>query len=633
MGALLVLAQLGCSGNGGSADTPAPGPCEAQEVAVARRELLDAVGLPGRRPAPPAIERGATRSAQGFTMTAVRWAHGEVDGDFVHGLWLEPDPLPAGPLPLLVNVHGHWEAGVEADEVLYRSQLFAGQGWAVLAVASRGREQGDAPVPAWRAAHFADGLYGEARVRRSGKTPLGWAVVAAWGGIDAALAGRFSEARIDREAVAVSGFSGGAEQAAVVAATDPRVDGVVLGSFEYGFGSDDGNAACSCGALAGGHDPARRSRWLASAACRPGAPPTPRAVLAWDGQPDLGTSDGLAALGAEVRPTGGFHGINHPMAAWSWAFLERRLRGAVISPEQEDAARIGATSAWFPVDPELRLAWSSGQPGPGLVEQGRAPWKGPGAIRPEVVRRLLGLGEDQVPPGQGWAGLGDRLLEVHPPRGVADGRGWVVVAASTPARDPEDPLRYDDPEVLGMVPAATRHLDPSASFAVVWPRTSGGASLDERVSRQAIERGGAPLGLAVEDALDAADRLAARPDTSPDRIGFVGLGAGGPVALWAALLRGGDSPVLVIDGPATLWWDGPREGDESLVRPWPVWLHAPIPQGASLDPWLAASALGDRVRWAAPRGGDGRPWQGRQPPGRVVEDPREVLGPQQVSSP
>jgi hypothetical protein len=178
-----------------------------------------------------------------------------------------------------------------------------------------------------------------------------------------------------------------------------------------------------------------------------------------------------------------------------------------------------------------------------------------------------------------------------------------------------------------MVPAALRHLDETSSFALLWPRTSGGATLDQRLSRHAFEQGFAPLGIAVQDALAAAERLAARPDTEPDRIGFIGLGAGAPVAMWAALLRGGEAPVVVIDGPATLWWDGPREGEQATLRPWPVWLLSPIPQGASLDPWLAARALGDRIRWVAPRAGDGRPWQGPTLPGRLFEDPREAIGP------
>lgn len=626
VGLVAPVSMSGCSG-GDESEEVAVGPCEAADLAEARRALIDAVGLPARRPPPPKVERGDTRQGQGFSMTAVRWAHGEVEGDFAHGLWLEPEPPRAGPLPLLVNVHGHWEAGVEADEVLYRSQLFARQGWAVLSVASRGREQGDAAVPGWRAAHFADGLYGELRGRRAGRTPLGWNVVAAWGGIDAALAGRFSDAVIERDALAVMGFSGGAEQAVVVATTDPRVDGAVIGSYEYGFGSDDGNAACSCGALAGGHEPERRALWLATAACRPGAPPVPRATLAWDGQPHLEQSDRLARLGAEVRPTGGFHGINHPMAAHSWGFLEARLLGAVVTPAQEDAARVGAREAWLPVDPSLRIPWGEGQPGPGLREQGPPPWRGPGTMRAEVVRPLLGLVGD-VDPGEGWPALGDHLLELHPPRGRSDGRGWVVVAAKTPARNAAEPERYDDPEVLGMVPAAVRHLDPDASFAVLWPRTSGGSALDQRLSRQAIERGQAPLGIAVADALGAADRLAARPDTEPDRVGFIGLGAGAPAAMWAAALRGGEAPVVVIDGPVTLWWDGPRQGEQAPLRPWPGWLLAPIPQGVSLDPWLAAGALGDRLRWVAPRGGDGLPWQGRAPPGRILDDPRQALIPE-----
>ncbi len=624
--ALLVL-LVSCGGGGGEEPTPvaASGPtCDSEEIREARQALMEAAGLPARRPPPPEVELLEKQAGpnRGYSITAVRWTHGEVPGDRVHGLLTLPDPPPDRPLPLLVNVHGHWEAGVEAGEVLFRSELFALRGWAVLSVSTRGAELGDEPVPPWRAAHFSDGLYGEMRGRRTGRTPLGWNVVAAWGGIDAALAGRLGPS-IDREQVAISGFSGGVEQAVAVATTDPRIGGVVIGSFEYAFGSQDGAAGCSCGTVPGGHDPERRARWLSLAACRPGAPPRPRATLAWDGQPQTGLASGLSSLGATVRGTDGEHGINRPMSAASWSFLEAHLRGGAVPAGEEDAAREAAAQAWDHFSPSLRSKLHPDSAPPGVHEQGADPTRAGIEVAPERARTLLrlndGAWDEQV-------ALAERRLDVTPAIGSADGRGWVVVVADTPDRATAEPFDYIEPGLDGQPVETLSSMDRSASVAVVRPRTSGGQVRDERLARWAAERGLAPLGIAVEDALAAAEALAARPEVDRAKIGWVGVGAGAPVAAWAAALGGGASPVVLVDAPVTLWAPGPTSSDEQVdLRPWPLWLFAPIRQGVALDPWMAAANLGDRARWVSPRGGDGQPTDGPLPAGRSHPDVASAL--------
>lgn len=600
-------------------------PCDDAGLRDERADFIDRVGLSAARPRPPAIERLRTEVGEGFTLTFVQWPHPEVEGDVVRGLWLEPDPLPATPLPLLVNLPGHWEAGVEADEVLFRSELFARRGWAVLSIATRGTELGDAPVPLRRAAHFSDGVYGEMRGRRTGWTPLAGNVVAAQAGMEAALSSRFSSALIERDQLAVAGFSGGAELATITAMTDPRVVAVVLGSYEYAFGSHDGTSACSCGAVPGGWSEETRTRWLGQAACRPGAPPRARPTLAWDGQPDKGHSAALASMGATVRTTPGqLHGINHPMAAASWSFLELHVRGRAADAAAEDMARAATSDGWLPIDPAWRPALPEGMPVPGFAEQGKPPWKAPLGIGSAAAAQLLGVADGADPglvDGERWVGTGDKHLVMHPPLGGGDGTAWVVVAAKGPDRSTPDPYDSIDPSVDGLpVVAGVRAQVPQGQVAMLWPRTSGDRLMGERLARWGAERERAPLGIAVRDALDAAAELAARPGVDADRIGFIGVGAGGPAAAWAAAIRGGDAPVVLIDAPVTLWWDGPHPEDEFIdVRPWPVWLLQPIAQGVALDPWMAADALGSRVKWVNPRGGDGKPWAGKKPPGKVVE--------------
>ncbi|MBN95319.1 MAG: hypothetical protein CL928_14835, partial [Deltaproteobacteria bacterium] len=162
--------------------------------------------------------------------------------------------------------------------------------------------------------------------------------------------------------------------------------------------------------------------------------------------------------------------------------------------------------------------------------------------------------------------------------------------------------------------------------------------LDQRVSRWAIETGRPPLGVAVQDVLDARSQLRQSLKVDPAGIGFVGIGAGALPALWAAVLVGEGGPVVLVDAPVTLYWDGPKptgEGDSSVVArdpaalqaPWPAWLMPSVAGGAALDPWLAARTLGDRVRWLRPRGGDGQLWTEHLPMGAVMDADKELFLP------
>ena len=628
----LVLGGCTCAGNPENTPESISGWCGSEGATAALEEVTKAAGLQTwRGDWKESVELGSSQSGSGFVVRAVRWGHPWAD-DRAMGLWFEPDPRPEGPLPLLVNVHGHWEAGVEADEVLFRSELFARQGWAVLSVASRGAELGDADVPQWRAGHFEEGLYGEMRERRTGRSPLAWNVEAATRGLDLALEGKFSQGPIDRDRVGLIGISGGAEVASLLAANEPRVGALVLGSFEYAFGSQQGGSSCSCGSLEGGGDVAKTAAWLALGACRVAPESSLRPVLVWDGQPKAGQADVLSGLGDEVdvRRREGVHGFSHAMAASSWAFLEAQLRGTSPSAHDEDRVRVQVESSWLPIDPALRMEWPDGLPGVGLTGQGRPPWDQPFSVTVARAREGLSLGSAEEPrdPGVDWVGtLPVDAIEVLRPANP-DGRAWVVVAGAGPA--PEGPPEFSASGApLG---AFSRDrigdVDPTAAFGILQSRATADPSQDSSLTRWGVERGDPPLGLAVHDALTAADRLAALPEVDPKRVGFVGIGAGGPAALWAARIRGGETPVLLSDAPVTLWWDGPRSGTPGPVRPWPTWLLAAGPGGALLDPWMAAQGLAGRVRWLHPRDGAGRAWpSGQELPGRTVEAAAEGLAP------
>jgi hypothetical protein len=622
---MVAMLLSGCRGGGGGSAGPAPvaegseNPCNNKDLQDARRLLLEKAALPPRRPPPPETVRGETvQRGDGYTIRALDWPHGGVPGDLAHALLLLPEPLPAAALPLLLHFSGHWDAWAESEEVLFGAELMARQGWAVLALPPRGGEAGDATPPAWRAAHFDAGLYGELRLRRGGSTPLAWDLVAAGGALDAALASPLAlGAAVDPSRVAVMGASGGADRAAALAAADPRVAAAVLGAWEYSFGTDDGTAGCSCGALRDGS--LHRARWLALAACRPGAPPRPRPLLGWDARPERGDAAALRALaprhGAiEVRDVPDTHGMTRPMAAASWAFLERSLGIAARGAEDEDRARAAMRDAWQPADTGLRPAFPPGTPGPAAIEQGLPPWRGDARVRPDALRRMLGLVDAEGTPrdpGEGMPGLDGLRLE-------ASGAGpaaWIGVEdPGAPSAEP--PLR--DP--TGPVAALARTL--------VYLRIPSNSESLHRLVRRSVEVGPPLLGVAVHDLLSAHEVLRARSGVDPARIGWIARGAAAVPTLWAAVLLGGEGgPAILVDAPVTLWFDGPQgpEADPSRVAPWPPWLLAPVPSGASLDPWPAARLLGDRVRWVRPLGGDGRPWERALPSGGLAEDVAAAL--------
>ena len=166
-----------------------------------------------------------------------------------------------------------------------------------------------------------------------------------------------------------------------------------------------------------------------------------------------------------------------------------------------------------------------------------------------------------------------------------------------------------------------RGLDAPAAFGFLLPRTETNPGRDSTVTRWGLELGSPPLGLSVHDVLKAHDQLASLPEVDPAKIGIVGVGSGGPAALWAARIIGGHSPVLVVHSPATLAWDGPYSGDAlAPAGPWPPTLFVADRFGASLDPWMSLTGLAPRLRWLDPRGGDGQPWKETVAlPGTIVQ--------------
>ena len=613
--------------------------CQDQGVQAARSQLIERIALPVSRPAPPPLHAGPVVVGEGFSMAGLRWRHGDRAGDWVHGMVFLPDPVPEGPLPLLVNFPGHWQAGVEAREIAWRSELFARAGWAVLNVASRGTEQASEPVPRWRAAHYGEGLYGELRARRGGKTPLGWDVVAGWGGIDAALAGRLG-VPIESSRMAVMGFSGGAERATAVAATDPRIGAVVLGAYEYAFQTSQGQGMCSCGALKGGAEMA--PQWLAQAGCRPGNPPTPRPVLAYrsateSGEPDPGSVLATLTDQVVVRDAPAGHGVPDALSLDAWVFLEGQLLGRARSVSEIEEAREGMARAYQAPPPSLRLAYEEGTAAPGRLEQGPPPWRGAGPVQVAVTRALLGLdAAAEAPRDPVFQQLAEPELRLRMQGDLRESLSWVVVVAPTPERSADGggsvavgARGWTEPPADGRAHPVLEHLPRSAGAIFVRPRIAGDEELDQRLSRWAIETGRPPLGVAVQDVLDARSQLRQSLKVDPAGIGFVGIGAGALPALWAAVLVGEGGPVVLVDAPVTLYWDGPeslQDDADGLTRdpaalqaPWPAWLLPSVPGGAALDPWLAARTLGDRVRWVRPLGGDGQPWTDRLPIGVAMD--------------
>jgi len=612
---VFTVALVGCRGERDGA-TGAPDPCATPAWQADRAAFLEGMGLPARRAAPGRLELGEPQPGdEGFVLRGARWPHPEVDGEYVHGLLYLPSPAPQGRAPLLLNVHGHWGGGISADEVHRRATIAARRGWMVLSVASRGLELED-DTPGWRRQHGGEALYAQLRARRSGGTPLGWDVVAAWSAVDLAAAGTLP-VPADMDRIAVMGFSGGAERAAAVGATDPRVSAVVLGAYEYAFSSGFGQSQCSCGVVRGAGEPlaepayagadvgevksgyrqpVRAWRWLALGACAPGTSPTARPLLAWDSEPGDITDSELATVPTvERREVAGVHGVTPEMALASVRWAE----DAVGFSGREVDGPVGV------VHPETRRPLAETQPAPGNKEQGQPPWRVDGLPNPAAARRWLGLEADEDARGL----AGEAFVE-YVPAAEASGAAFVVV------------LGEDEPwDGVGRL-AGLQAARPDAAWVVVRHRL---LTADPVASRYGIESGQPALAAAVRDVLATHRTLVARPGVDAARVGFVGVGSGGLPALQAALFVGETGPLALAGAPVTLFFDGPREGGE--FAPWPAWAMVPGPGGATFDPWLLAKPLADRVRWLDPRGGDGTPWTEHLPHGETVADVAALVAP------
>ncbi len=588
--------------------------CSERELQGARSLLLEASGMSLPRPPSPKLESGPRVAGPGFTAQALRWIHSDGESE-VHAHLLLPSPLPAGELPLLLNTHGHWGAGIYSREVAARGQLFAREGWAVLSVASRGSEGGALQPPPWLQAHFSEGLYGELRGRRSGRPPLRWELKALWGGLDAALAGRL-EVPIQREAVAVMGFSGGAERAILLAASDPRIDAAVIGAAEYAFTTQNGQALCSCGALPGAQQ--HQQHWLAQIACRPGNPPSARPALLWQdpslNQTPLPISDRAPLT---IRPAAS-HGVSDAQAVESLFFLEQALLGRSSDPQRHGRLLDQLQRDYFQLDQRL-LMTARRTRAPGHIEQGPPPWRDAGPIRASAARAAMGLIEG-APPLKRPPGLGPARMKLQPASPGGDGSGWIVVVADEPLLDGVS--WKDRPPETSSIPDS-QALPADVPMVFVQPAVAQGADADLQASRWGIDGLGTALGLAVEDVLEAHRRLRGLPGVNPAKIGFIGVGPAGLAALWAAALVGEGGPIALIDAPVTLWWEGPLTGE--WPQPWPAWLLAPSVGGAALDPYLVARSLKHRVRWLRPRNGDGKAWQRQRIPGLQVEQAADLF--------
>ena len=571
---------------------------------------------------------GEPQASEGFRVQGIRWPHPVVDGEFVHGLLYVPEPAPLAPVPLLLNVHGHWGEGAASDEVNRRAQIAVRRGWLVLSLAGRGMEQGG-DTPGWRRLHHREGLYAQLRSRRDGGSPVGWDVVAGWSAVDLAVAGRLPLS-VDRERIGVMGFSGGAERAAALAATDPRVGPVVVGAYEYAFSSGHGHASCSCGVvrgagepledpawtqlplegvLSGYRQPVQSWRWLGLAACRPGVQPSERPVLAWDNAPGDPTDSELVTVSSvSLEEVSGVHGVTVQMAAQSWGWMTTAFEGAV-APGAIPEAIAESRARYDVIHPGTWLPLVETQPAPGQFEQGPPPWRLDVLPRPAVARAILGLKGSDDPAlallidAQVVQTLRSAADEAPAPRKSRP--AWLVVAGDSAL------------ESLGGLDALTA-ARPDAVVLAVRHRLHALEGEGEVASRFSIENGTPPLAVAVHDVLAGYRRLVAHPYVDPARIGLLGVGADGVIALQAALLVGELETVAIAQGPVTLFHDGPSEGD--VFAPWPPWVLVSRPGGSSFDPWLAAKALSGRLRWMEPRGGDATAWTEHLPYGTKVED-------------
>lgn len=616
-----------------NAAAPPESGCSSDEVRADRRALLDALGEgPVRVPAGSA-RFGINREGTGWTSRAVAFAHPSVPGDEVIGTLFMPDPLPPGPPPFAIGLPGHFGEGIESDEVLRPAQLLAVEGWMVLLVAARGRETGADPSPGWRELHEDQGLYAELRVRRGGTTPLAWDVAAARRGLDLAATTAFGVVP-DSARVAVFGHSGGAERAAVLAATDPRVGYAVIGAFEYAFETQDGFAGCSCGALHGSTTVRdgieARHRWLALSACRPGDPSGPRPALLWaaaEGPADA-RARALSPM-AEVRTAEG-HGFSHQEVVDSVRWLESTARGRAWTDNERSRIAADLDQNYLGGSPDARIALAPSAPGPGRFEQGPPPWRVDLSPPAGVMRAALGI--DDLEPQESKAPEVEMARRPSTPP-----RALLVVSAPGPSGGRTD---FVDPFLTGAERAAwLGRLADDNHVAMLELAVARTWEDDQRESRAAVVSGDLPLARAVAQVIAASEHLRRTTAVAATEITWVGLGAAGVPVLLAANLVGETGPVRLIGAPVTLWFDGPgpdwadgsrgpaRWGVGHPFQPWPTWVLGSVGVGGSLDPWLSAKNLAGRLRWFDPRGGDGSTFGAHLPWGVVVKDVDALFAP------
>ncbi len=450
---------------------------------------------------------------------------------------------------------------------------WARAGWAVLVAPIRGFEW--PPDGLHRQLHSARGAAEQMQIRRGGSTPVGLDVVALWALVDSAMEGLLGF-RARPGAVGVLGTGAGVERAAVLAASEPRVDAVLLeersGPFGLAEAETAGGRTCACAYLSQGSTIG--STWRELAACRPGRRPEQRAALlraeVVEGQEDEAEAEwGRFFATALHAPLGG-EPSNVPLDAVLSSRIDAQFGGDLAA-------------AW---------AWDRSVQGP-------APWRVRSPVPAGAARVLLRMelpevvvGASQLR-GQPLQWQLSSASEVGAGGGTdgesAKGRAWVV------AEDPARPLG------AGLLPGDIRAQLSLQSIAAP--------------AAEALRAGAEhppPLGVATADLLGLAAALRGTDGVDPGRLGWLGSGSSAVPTLWAALFTGEGGAVRLVDAPVTLWG---RPVPPPAPAPWPPGLWVLGPGGASLDPWHAAAALGERVEWIRPRGADGALWTGILPPG------------------
>lgn len=616
MSARLLLASallLGCP----SAPPEPVGRCASAPWQRSRAALLDALGTVDRSPSRD-VEWGERSVQDRFAIQALSWPHPSAPETRVRGVLYTPLPAPGEAVPLLLNVHGHWGAGVESEEVSRRAALLAQAGWAALSVGARGAEWG-AETPPEHQIHYRTFAYAGLGLRESGFTPLGWDAAAALAGLERALDGALGFP-VDPQRVATMGFSGGAERAVALTVLEPRIAAAVLGSYEYAFTSGHGASSCACGSLRGAGEqlvdapgaaslasdagygwPAQAWRWLALSACGPAGP---RPILAWDGRDDDPADAALVSMPGVTRwPNPSEHGLPDSVLAESWMWLERTLGRPEPDRAVQAAGLAAASSLATTLPPTMRPPL--GRFG-GLRE-------GPGPADPESARSILGQGaRDHRDPAVRLDRPGEPDLAL--PEGEV---AWLAVGAPAPTEQvlgTFDDRDYESVDQQLLRWGGRAALDSLAPIAWLEPRVGRDHDGDVSAARFGSELGLPALAAVVADTRAARQRVAGGRD--PAEVPLLGIGAGGVAALWAAWLDGGK--VAIVSGPVSTARPPDATGPRSLY-PWPTWVLAPVERGAALDPWHAASGLGDRVRWLDPRDGAGAPWPGELPNPRAAD--------------